>query len=181
MNIHSLKSIAMWNLTEECLTWGKVPHNMKCIQKRLEHTHLSSFHSLKIGDKNWRSCHLLSGLWLMPDFRDVTPSLSLINFKGIWRQVKALLDKNPNNPCFSLYKEMPVLSNRVLRRSWTVWRTSEVRNEPTSLISLNCPSGRTVGSKLEMVWSDSFILHTRRQSPWYPLLCPRCTTGWQWR
>lgn len=29
MNIHSLKRITMWNLTEGCLTWGKLLHNMK--------------------------------------------------------------------------------------------------------------------------------------------------------
>lgn len=64
--------------------WNSAQH----FQKKLEHTHLFSFQSFRIGDKNPGSCHLLSGLWLMSSFRLVTPLLSLFNFKGIWRQVK---------------------------------------------------------------------------------------------
>lgn len=157
MNIHSLKSITMWNLTEGCLTWGKLLHNMKfriTFSKETWTHPLSPFSSFKIGEENQGSCDLLSGLWLMPDFRAVTPLVSVFNFKRIWSQVNGSLQTqimalpisllykfSALQVLFSastlLYFASTVLSQTVLWRSWIIWKTSEVKSGPVLSIVLN--------------------------------------------
>lgn len=90
MNIYNLKSITMWNLTEGCLTWGKLPHNMKSSATRSKETwthppfppHLTHLKSV-----TRISRELSFTLWAVTNAR----FLSLFNFKGIWRQVKGSL------------------------------------------------------------------------------------------